>query len=76
MAEKWTPTKTQLIREVETTVDNLLTEHILYYMSEYREVADYYFVADVFKHKCSALALRIANELYEADREDEEMKRD
>lgn len=72
MVEKWTPTKTELIEDVEITVENLLTEHILFYMSEYREVADYYFVADVFKHKCSALALRIANELYEADREDEE----
>jgi len=72
MAEKWTPTKTELIEDVEITVENLLTEHILYYMSEYREVADYYFIADVFKHKCSALALQIANELYKADEEDEE----
>jgi hypothetical protein len=72
MTERWTPTKTELIEDIETTVDNLLTEHILFYMSEYREVADYYFVADVFKHKCSALALRIANELYKADEEDEE----
>lgn len=74
MAERWTPTKTELIKSIEIAVDELLTEHILFYMSEYREVADYYFVADVFKHKCSALALRIANELYEADREDEEQK--
>jgi hypothetical protein len=72
MTERWTPTKTELIEDIETTVDNLLTEHILFYMSEYREVTDYYFVADVFKHKCSALALRIANELYKADEEDEE----
>lgn len=71
MAEKWTPTKTELIEQVEITVDNLLTEHILYYMSEYREVADYYFVADVFKHKCDYLALKIANELIEAEDEDE-----
>lgn len=71
MAEIWTPTKTELIEDIETTVDNLLTEHILFYMSEYREVADYYFVADVFKHKCDYLALKIANELTEADREDE-----
>ena len=71
MAEKWTPTKAELIEQVEITVDNLLTEHILYYMSEYRSVADYYFVADVFKHKCSALALRIANEMHREDEEDE-----
>ena len=71
MAQKFsTPTKEELIKEIEITVDNLLTEHILYYMSEYRSVADYYFVSDVFKHKCSALALRIANELYRADEED------
>ena len=72
MAEKWTPTKAELIEQVEITVDNLLTEHILYYMSEYRSVTDYYFVADVFKNKCSALALRIANEMYREDEEDEE----
>jgi hypothetical protein len=40
-------------------------------MSEYRSVADYYFIADVFKNKCSALALRIANEMYREDEEDE-----
>lgn len=72
MAEKWIPTKTELIEQVEITVDNLLTEHILYYMSEYKSVADYYFVADVFKHKCSALALQIANEMYREDKENEE----
>lgn len=72
MAEKWAPTKKELIEEVEITVDNLLTEHILWYMAEYRSVADYYFVADVFKHKCAGLALRIANEMYREDAEDEE----
>jgi hypothetical protein len=64
--------KTKLIENIEVAVDELLTEHILFYMSEYREVADYYFIADVFKHKCSALALRIANEMYREDEEDEE----
>lgn len=72
MAEKWTPTKAELIESIEIAVNELLTEHILFYMSEYRSVADYYFVADVFKNKCSALALRIANEMYREDEEDEE----
>lgn len=73
MTQKFpTPTKTELIEDIEIMVDNLLTEHILYYMSEYKQVADYYFVADVFKNKCSALALRIANEMYREDEEDEE----
>ena len=63
--------KTKLIESIEIAVDELLTEHILFYMSEYRNVADYYFIADVFKHKCSALALRLANELYREDEEDE-----
>ena len=73
MAQKFpTPTKTELIENIEIAVDELLTEHILFYMSEYRQVADYYFVADVFKHKCSALALRIANEMYRANEENEE----
>ena len=72
MAGKWTPTKAELIESIEIAVNELLTEHILFYMSEYRSVADYYFVADVFKNKCSALALRIANEMYREDEEDEE----
>jgi hypothetical protein len=63
--------KTKLIESIEIAVDELLTEHILFYMSEYRSVADYYFIADVFKNKCSALALRIANEMYREDEEDE-----
>ena len=74
MAGKWTPTKAELIESIEIAVNELLTEHILFYMSEYRSVADYYFVADVFKNKCSALALRIANEMYREDEEDEEQK--
>ena len=63
--------KTELINSIEIAVDELLTEHILFYMSEFRSIADYYFIADIFKNKCSALALRIANELYRADEEDE-----
>jgi len=39
-------------------------------MAEYKDVADYYFIADIFKNKCAYLALQIANELTEADRED------
>lgn len=62
--------KIKLIREIENVVDNKLTDCILFYMTEYRDVADYYFIADIFKNKCSALALRIANELTEADKED------
>jgi hypothetical protein len=72
MAQKFPiPTKEELIESIEIAVDELLTEHILFYMSEYRSVADYYFIADVFKNKCSALALRIANEMYREDEEDE-----
>lgn len=62
--------KTKLIREIENIVDNKLTDSILFYMTEYRDIADYYFIADVFKNKCAYLALKIANELTEADRED------
>ena len=62
--------KTRLIREIENVVDNKLTDCILFYMTVYKDIADYYFIADIFKNKCSALALRIANELTEADRED------
>lgn len=62
--------KTRLIREIENIVDNKLTSSILFYMTEYKNVADYYFIADVFKNKSAYLALKIANELTEADRED------
>ena len=62
--------KTELINSIEIAVDELLTEHILFYMSEFRSIADYYFIADVFKNKCAYLALQIANELTEEDRED------
>lgn len=62
--------KTKLIREIESVVDSELTDIILFYMTEYRNVADYYFIADIFKNKCSYLAIKIANELTEADRED------
>lgn len=62
--------KTRLIREIENVVDNKLTSSILYYMTEYKDVADYYFIADVFKHKCAYLAVKIANELIEVDEED------
>ena len=62
--------KTQLIREIENAVDNVLTSSILFYMTEYKDVADYYFIADIFCHKCDYLAIKIANELVEADRED------
>lgn len=62
--------KTELINSIEIAVDELLTEHILFYMSEFKNIADYYFIADIFKNKCAYLALKIANELIEADRED------
>ncbi len=62
--------KTELINDIEIAVDELLTEHILFYMSEFKSIADYYFIADTFKNKCAYLALQIANELTEADRED------
>lgn len=62
--------KTRLIREIEYAVDNQLTETILWYMTEYRDVADYYFIADIFCHKCDYLAIKLANELIEANRED------
>ena len=64
--------KTRLIREIENAVDSELTDTILFYMTEYRDIADYYFIADIFCHKCDYLALKIANELTEADREDEQ----
>ena len=64
--------KTELINSIEIAVDELLTEHILFYMSEFKYIADYYFVADIFKNKCSALVLRIANELYREDEEEDE----
>jgi hypothetical protein len=63
--------KTKLIREIENIVDNKLTDSILFYMTEYRDVADYYFIADIFCHKCDYLATKIANELTEADREND-----
>ena len=63
--------KTELIREIENAVDNQLIDTILFYMTEYNNIADYYFIADIFRHKCDYLALKIANELTEADREDE-----
>lgn len=63
--------KTKLIREIENTIDSKLTDTILFYMTEYRDTADYYFIADIFKNKCAYLALKIANELNEADEEDE-----
>ena len=62
--------KTKLIREIENVVDDKLTSTILFYMTEYKNVADYYFIADIFCHKCDYLALKIANELTETDRED------
>ena len=62
--------KTKLIREIENAVDNKLTSSILFYMTEYKNVTDYYFIADIFKNKCAYLALKIANELTEADEED------
>ena len=62
--------KTRLIREIENAVDSKLTDTILFYMTEYKNVADYYFIADIFKNKCAYLALKIANELTEADKED------
>lgn len=61
--------KTKLIREIEDAVDSKLTDTILFYMTEYKNVADYYFIADIFKNKSAYLALQIANELTEADRE-------
>ena len=64
--------KTRLIREIENAVDSKLTDTILFYMTEYRDIADYYFIADIFCHKCDYLAVKIANELTEADREDEQ----
>lgn len=60
----------KLMREIEDVVDNKLTSSILFYMAEYKDVADYYLIADIFKNKCTYLALKIANELAEADRED------
>ncbi len=63
--------KTELIREIEKAVNNQLTDTILFYMTEYNNIADYYFIADIFCHKCDYLAIKIANELTEADREDE-----
>lgn len=62
--------KRQLISEIETVVENKLVSSILYYMSEFKDVADYYFIADIFKNKCAYLAVKIANELFEADKED------
>ena len=62
--------KTKLIREIEKAVDNQLIDTILFYMKEYNDIADYYFIADIFCHKCDYLAVKIANELTEADRED------
>lgn len=40
--------KTELIREIEKEVDNYLTDTILFYMTEYNNIADYYFIADIF----------------------------
>jgi len=65
-----TMTKEELIREIEKAVDNQLIDTILFYMTEYNDIADYYFIADIFCHKCDYLAIKIANELIEADRED------
>jgi predicted nucleic acid-binding protein len=62
--------KIKLIREIEKVVDNDLIDSILFYMTEYKDVADYYFIADIFKNKCAYLALKIANELTEEDKED------
>lgn len=62
--------KTHLIHEIENVVEDKLVSSILYYMKEYKDVADYYFIADIFKNKCAYLALKIANELIEADEED------
>lgn len=62
--------KTKLIREIENVVDNKLTSSILFYMTEHKDIADYYFIADIFKNKCAYLALKIANELTEAGGED------
>lgn len=63
--------KIHLIHEVEATVENQLTSSILFYMTEYKDIADYYFIADIFKNKCAYLAVKIANELFEADGEEE-----
>lgn len=62
--------KTRLIQEIENTINNELTSSILWYMTEYKNVADYYFIADVFKNKCAYLTFKIANELNRADKED------
>ena len=62
--------KVRLIREIENVVENDLLSSILFYMTEYKDVADYYFIADIFKNKCAYLALKVANELTEEDRED------
>ena len=62
--------KIQLICEIEKVVENDLLSSILYYMTEYKDVADCYFIADIFKNKCAYLAVKIANELIEADEED------
>ena len=62
--------KIQLIHEIEKVVENDLLSSILFYMTEYKDVADYYFIADIFKNKCAYLAIKIANELIEADEED------
>lgn len=62
--------KIELIREIEITVENELLSSILFYMTEYKDVADYYFIADIFKNKCAYLAVKTANELIEADEED------
>ena len=63
--------KTKLIREIENAVDSKLTDTILFYMTEYKDVADYYFIADIFCHKCDYLAVKIANELIETDENEE-----
>ena len=52
--------KTKLIREIEKAVDNQLIDTILFYMKEYNDIADYYFIADIFCHKCDYLAVKIA----------------
>lgn len=62
--------KTKLIQEIENVVENELTDSILFYMTEYEEIADYYFIANIFKNKCAYLALKIANELTEEEKED------
>jgi len=62
--------KTKLIQEIEKTIENELTDSILFYMTEYKEIADYHFIADIFKNKCTYLALKIANELAERNEED------